>query len=158
MVVKRGELLGCALLFWAAAGLMALFLLCNPQAAILQDQWGHIRLWGLVLEVASLGISLSRRSLAGWLLPLTILPLLALPPTAARRVCPASAVGSIATAILALGRRPSLAKLCHRPWRGQRDWRRPRRRTGILFQMRRPAPSGKEARRNDPNEKGGDRD
>ena len=104
MALSRPDLLGSAMLLWAAAGLLALYLLCNPGAASLQQGLGPARLWGAVLGLATLGVALPGRRPALWALPLAVLPLLLLPPLWAGLVGPA--VLAAAVLFAALGHSP----------------------------------------------------
>lgn len=71
--------LGSAMLLWAGAALLALYLLCNPMASTLREPLDSTRLWGAVLGLVFLGIALSAHGLFPWLLFLATLPLLLLP-------------------------------------------------------------------------------
>ena len=127
MALKRDYLLGSALLLWTVTGLLALYLLCNPAAAALQERIGPIRLWGGILGLISLGLALPGRTPWFWLLPLTALPLIVLPPSIARRIWPASLAGGVGLTLLGLRRRAAQPTL-HPRGLGQTAWRRrPRR-------------------------------
>jgi hypothetical protein len=129
MAVRRRELLGCTLLLWTAAGLLALYLLCNPAAAGLSAQLGPTRLWGAVLGMTSLGIALPGRGAVGWPLVLAALPLVLLPSPLARRTWPAALGGGLVLTVPGLLWRRTLSRRTRGPRKGGKaTWRRPRRR------------------------------
>lgn len=110
MKQNRDDLLGSAMLLWVGAALLALYLLCNPKAAMLQEPLDPTRLWGAVLGLTLLGAALPARSLLPWLLFLGTLPLLFLPTPLNRRLGPAallgvSAMGTLLLVVRRLGRK-----------------------------------------------------
>ncbi len=137
--------LGSAMLLWAGAALLALYLLCNPTASTLREPLDSTRLWGAVLGLAFLGIALSVHGLFPWLLFLATLPLLLLPTPLNRRLAPVSFLGvSTLGVFLPLGRylgrkRKSLrGKRVRRvAWRKKEGTRRPAviRRPGRHFRL-----------------------
>lgn len=105
MALIRDDLLGVALFLWAGAGLLALFLLGNPQAALLREQLGCPRLLGIVLALLSLGLLLAARHTLAWFWG--ALALVLLPEAQAVWAAPAALLAGTAAAVV-------LA------WRGQR--------------------------------------
>ncbi len=137
--------LGSAMLLWAGAALLALYLLCNPMASTLREPLDSTRLWGAVLGLAFLGIALSVHGLFPWLLFLATLPLLLLPTPLNRRLAPVSFLGVSTLGVFLhlgryLGRRRSLrGKRVRRvAWRKKEGTRQPAviRRPGRHFHAR----------------------
>jgi hypothetical protein len=104
MTLDRADRLGSALLLWAGAVLLALYLLCNPAAAAWQERLGPTRLWGAVLGLVALGLALAVRSPWAWLLLAASLLAVALPPLLARWVGPAVGLAGLVLAGVAAGR------------------------------------------------------
>lgn len=127
VALRRDSLLGSTLLLWIGAGLLSLYLLCNPGAAVLKEHLGTVRPWGAVLGLASLGLALSGQRPLLWLLPLFTLPLL-LPAQVSRRVWPVTLAGNVALALLGLRRRKRKQGFAGVKRRVQ-SWRRPPRRS-----------------------------
>ncbi len=119
--MSRSDWLGSALLCWLGAGLLALFLLWNPQAAILRERCGAFSLWGIVLGVASLGAALIAPRPAAWALPAGWFSLVLLPSSARWVGLPLLGVGL--SGVLPLRRPPRSLP----PTDSGRVLRRPRR-------------------------------
>ncbi len=100
MTLQRVDHLGSALLLWAAAALLALYLACNPAAAAWQERLGPARLWGAVLGLGALGLALAVRSAWAWLLLAAGLLAVALPAWLAWWAAPAVGLGGLGLAML----------------------------------------------------------
>jgi|GEM_PF-6103393 hypothetical protein len=134
MSLSRNDLLGSSLLLWSGAALLALYLVCHPEATDPQND--RVRLWGIVLGLTFLGAALSARTGFPWLLLLGTLPLLFLPSPLNRRWGAVALAGTAALGGLLLAVR---ARFPARPGRGG-SRRRPERRE------RRGRPAGRRHR------------
>lgn len=105
MALSRDDLLGVALFLWAGAGLLVLFLLGNPQAALLQERLGCPRLLGMVLALLSLGLLLAARHTLAWAWLWGALALVLLPEAQAVWAAPAALLAGTAGAMVLTWRR-----------------------------------------------------
>lgn len=102
MSLDRADLLGSALLLWSGAALLALYLLCNPMAAMLREPFDLPRLWGIVLGLIFLGAALPARHPFFWLLFLGVSPFFLLPTPLNRRWGTVTLAGAVALGVLFL--------------------------------------------------------
>ncbi len=138
-MTRRDDLLGSTMLLWSGAALLALYLLCNPTAATLQEPFDPTRLWGAVLGLVFLGAALPAHGLLPWLLFLGTLPLLLLPTPLNRRLGPAAFLGTSALGALLLAGRCLHRRKGARPVPGRAKRVARRKRKGAASRLlRRP--------------------
>jgi len=146
MALRRKELLGSSLLLWAGAGLLALYLLCNPGAVGLCDLLGPTRLQGAVLALVALGLALLLRHAPAWSALAAALLLSLLPPPLGGWLALAAALAALAGLALRRRLRTRPRRSARRPTRPAR-MRPPRRPARHLRRGRAGGPHG-QSRRN----------